>query len=117
MHIKHVPLFLLFSSFTLSALSAPNPPTVSEIQPRKLGDDVPNSYIVCLKKDVTHTLFRRHTSRAEKKFSIGYFHAYVATFVDEAEVAALSLSPEVSQHKISSNKCKEMKTYHFLTVG
>ena len=101
MHVKHIPLFLLFSSFTLLTLSAPNPLTVSEIQPRLLSGYVPNSYIVVLKKDITPTLVRRHTYKAEKQFSIGSFQGYLTTFADKDEVAALSLSPEASQHQIS----------------
>lgn len=103
MHITYVSLFLFFSSFTLLALCAPNPLTVSEIQPRQLDEHVPNSYIVVLKKNATQALFRRHTSRAEKFFSIGSFRGYLAT-LDDDEVAALSLSPEASQREFSRNK-------------
>lgn len=99
MHINHVPFILLFSILTLSALSASSPLAASDIQPRQLDEYVPNSYIVILKRDVTNSLFRRHTYRAEKKFIIGSFQGYLTTFANEEEAAALSLSPEASQAK------------------
>lgn len=104
MHIKLVSLLPIITLLVSPATAVPPVPpflktrghSATGVAMEQLGKAIPGSYIVVLKKDVSHTVFRRHVANAENVFSTGAYRGYSTTGYSQEQADALALSPAVS---------------------
>jgi len=81
---------------SLGSLATAAPDDIASAAVAELRKGIPGSYIVVLKKDVSHSVFRRHMANADSVFSTGTYHGYSTTGYSQEQADALALCPAVS---------------------